>query len=223
MTHAIPYSPWLSPQRHGPLYEGVKLLIADVELQAALSWNETEFQLQEAVSAIYEQQTSIEEYEAPTEEHFNQRANTAYVHCYSRHEHTIQSLDGEITLKRQLCWQVLAHNLVALQNDHNSALNFLRNGAVEARNVLNVCNVTALRGSSNSSDHAGITLCVIGRIGALDQRLLAAAEHFADLLATKVSTEDDAEDNSCLEFEELRQQLDRAYEDISECVEQSNI
>ncbi|XP_011191756.2 uncharacterized protein LOC105218096 [Zeugodacus cucurbitae] len=223
LTQASPYSPWLTTQNHGPLYEGVKLLVSDAEFQAELTWNETEFQLLEAVTAMQGTQTLLDDYEPLIEERLNARllatrSNTAYQHCYLQHDYAIETFEQELTLKLQRCRAKLTQSLTVLQDESNSELNFIRDAAAEARDVLEICNVAELKGRASDSDHAGITMCVISRVGALDQHLSAAAESFLDLLATEVSADDAAEGNSCEAFEELRQLFDTVYADISECV-----
>uniref|UniRef100_A0A0A1WSW4 3-phosphoshikimate 1-carboxyvinyltransferase n=1 Tax=Zeugodacus cucurbitae TaxID=28588 RepID=A0A0A1WSW4_ZEUCU len=225
LTQASPYSPWLTTQNHGPLYEGVQLLVSDAKFQAELTWNETEFQLLEAVTAMQGTQTLLDDYEPLIEERLNARllatrSNNAYQHCYLQHDYAIETFEQELTLKLQRCRAKLTQSLTVLQDESNSELNFIRDAAAEARDVLEICNVVELKGRESDSDHAGITMCVISRVGALDQHLSAAAESFLDLLATEVSADDAAEHegNSCEAFEELRQLFDTVYADISECV-----
>ncbi|XP_014089967.3 uncharacterized protein [Bactrocera oleae] len=222
LTQALPYSPWLISQHHGPLYAGVKLLVADTEFQAELTWKETEFQLLEAVNAMEDTQILLDDYEPLIEEHLNAtRSNSAYQNCYLQYDYVNANFEQELTLKLQSCRAMLTKSLAALQNESNIELNFLRVAAMEARNVLNVCNVAELRVRESNSDLAGITMCVISRIGALDQRLSAASENFLDLLVTENAAE--LEGNSCEEFGELRQIFDSVYDDISECVTESDI
>lgn len=208
----------------------MKLLVADAEFGAELTWNETKFQLLEAVTAIQGTQTLLDDYEALIEERLNARllalhSKTAYQHCYLQHNYTIATFEQELRVKLQNCKEFLKQSLVVLQNESNSELNFIRVAAAEARNVLDVCNVAELKGTESNIDHAGITMCVISRIGALDQHLSEASERFLDLLATEVNIGNAAEfeGNSCGEFEELRQLFDSVYDDISECVAEWNV
>ncbi|XP_050341210.1 uncharacterized protein LOC126767707 [Bactrocera neohumeralis] len=226
LTQALPYSPWLTSQHHSPLYEGVKLLVADAEFQAGLTWNETEFQLLEAVTAMRDTQTVLDDYEPLIEERLNARllatrSKSLYQHCYLQYDYVIAKFEQELTLKLQSCRAMLTKSLVGLQNESNIELNFIRGAAVEARNVLTACNVAELRGRESNRDIAGITMCVISRIGALDQRLSAASENFLDLLATENAAE--LAGNSCEEFDELRQLFDSVYDDISECVGERDV
>ncbi|XP_018797297.1 PREDICTED: uncharacterized protein LOC108974114 [Bactrocera latifrons] len=226
LTQALPYSPWLTSQHHGPLYEGVKLLVADAEFQAGLTWNETEFQLLEAVTAMRDTQIELNDYEPLIEERLNarllaMRSKSIYQHCYLQHNYVIANFEQKLTLKLQSCRAMLTKGLAALQNESDIELNFIRGAAVEARNVLTDCNVAELRNRESNTDIAGITMCVLSRIGALDQRLSAASEDFLDLLATENAAV--LKGDSCEEFDELRQLFDSVYVDISECVGERDV
>ncbi|XP_053954369.1 uncharacterized protein LOC128860710 [Anastrepha ludens] len=230
LTQAIPYSPWLPTQRHGPLYEGVKLLIAEAELQAEFIWNETEFQLNESVDAMHEMQALLAAPDHTIEDRLQSmlaavRPTDVYAHCYHQHELAIATFDRDLLAKRRSCERMLEVNLAALQNQSNSEIRFIRSGAAEARNVLAACNVSALKGDKSDSDPAIVMMCVVGRIAALGQHLLEASENFLDELAT-VALEGagaELEHDSCNEFEELHQQFESVYKDIIDCIGRGGI
>ncbi|XP_036325199.1 uncharacterized protein LOC118738382 [Rhagoletis pomonella] len=224
-AQALPYSPWLSTQRYGPLYEGVKLLIADAEFQAELTFNETEYQLNESVSAMHEMQSLITEYEHLIGERLhamlaNSRPTEAHKHCYHQHELAIATFDRELLEKRRSCKRMLEVSLTALKNEANSEIHFIRSAAAEARNVVGACNVAALKRHNSNIDQVGIAMCVVGRIGALNQRLFEASQNFFDEIAAVMLDGDDVDDvgDSCGDFDELRQQFERVYADISNCI-----
>ncbi|XP_037822004.1 LOW QUALITY PROTEIN: uncharacterized protein LOC119610733 [Lucilia sericata] len=224
------YLPEIS-KKHGPLYQGIRLLILSEKLNAELAWNDTQLQIEENSAVLQKAHDYINNYERIINEKLNQLNNPEHSDevkkCYKQYERQIARFNRDLLENYFACKQALNSSLSQLRNEIVQEIEYIHEAAIEIQELVYECNVTDLKRVDRENHHAGVTLCVLSRLGEINQHMLEASQVSLNILARLSINQEDSDQfeemqgkttNICLDFQYLRDEFEAIYENVMLCV-----
>lgn len=207
---------------HGPLYESIKLLIADEQFNAELISKDTMESINMTTNTLLEQLDQLHGYNQVIlhkMEKFLQLSQQQSIRkCFKLNEQEIAHFDRELIYKYDACLQTVERILDKLSNETIIEVEFIQGAAAQIAQVPAKCNLKSLR--SHNTEQAAVVLCVATDVGQIKQRLFETSELFLDFLAD-ISFANDEEgigSITCRSFIDLQQQFNTIYSELEKCV-----
>lgn len=225
--------------KHGPLYEGIRLLIAEEKLNAETVWNETQVQIDENSDILDKALHYMQNYGTIINEKLDQINNLQHSDqvkkCYKKYERQIARFNRDLLQQYSICKLALNSSLDQLKSEIIDEMKSIHNAATEIQEVTYICNVTDLKKMSRANHHATVTICVISDLAEIKQKVLEATQVILRILAriTIYSVEDflgltgadhihfdmELKSNICLDFQYLRDEFETTYKSIMWCID----
>ncbi|XP_037951692.1 uncharacterized protein LOC119682349 [Teleopsis dalmanni] len=211
----------LALRKHGPLYEAIKLLISDEQYNAQLVWNETITQYDDFLLQLQEAEAKIQFYNSVVIkrlEELNANSRPAGMNaCIKEYEREIAHFNREILEKYNWCMLSLNTAEALVKNLTKEELKYIENAPMELKNVTKVCNVALLK--SGRGDQKGITLCVVSKIGQIDQKLVESTQWCMNIISDiSFADSEMSSAESCRDFDDLQQEFNLVYEKVQNCM-----
>ncbi|XP_013101073.1 uncharacterized protein LOC106082879 [Stomoxys calcitrans] len=231
--------------KHGPLYDGIQLLIAEEKFHAQLIWNSTHRKIQKVSQEVELTLKDLQSYGQIMEEKLKQLNDLeqyqAFLECYIQYERQIARFNRDLIAKYLVCKKAVNSSLSQLRDEIKSELLYIKDAPLKVQDLKYICNVTDLKRANENDRLTAVrsTMCILSRMGSIKQRQLQATHICLEVLGRIVISDmnlnmEDADiidggmggsydDNVCLEFRNLKDEFELIYERIVSCVLEENM
>ena len=218
-------------QKHGPLYEGFRMLIAEEKLNAEMIWNETKHQIDEYDRELFRILYYMQNYGTIMNQKLDKmnsrRISDEKKKCYKKYETQIARFNRDLIQQYYICKQAL--NGSQLKSEITDEMELIRNASFEIQQIRHICNLTDLKRMDRAEHHITVTICVVSDLAEIKQKVLEATQVIFRILARITINSakgfpdltDDHEQNLdvCMDFQYLRDEFETTYENIMWCID----
>ncbi|KAM7360145.1 uncharacterized protein ACRADG_003619 [Cochliomyia hominivorax] len=222
-------------KKHGPLYQGIRLLILEEKENAETTWNETQRQIEENSDILHKALHYLHNYETIINDKLNEINNMEHAEevkkCYKKYERQIARFNRDLLDNYFTCKQALNSSISQLKNEVMSEINYIHDAAAEILELKYICNVTDLKRIDRERHHATVTICVLSNLAEIKQNILEATQIALRILSRLLINQEEkihiGEDdliektiNICLDYKYLRIEFETIYDSIMSCVKE---